>query len=215
MEQETQEQPAQQEQPPKLTQEQLDQVKRVVPDPRGRWEVNAHIELEQNDGTMKEIVCLRSTAEILKTLAANTSKDDPRQLELKVKVYVNAVPQEDCDTQQPHVMAEGKLGDVAWLLAAASVHPQVVGFEFARMCEFFCARSALKGAIITLVSADAIPSGFGYMSGYAELTPADIGVLGASAQAQVAMFKDEMRKKYPLIRFADDEEKSRIILPGQ
>lgn len=202
---------------PAITPEQLEEIKRVVPDPRQKWESNAHIELEQSDGTVKEITCLRSTAEVLRVLAENTRKDDPKQLELKTKVYVNSADRMDPESEAPirHIMAEGMLGEVALKLTMASVHPQVVCMEFARMCEFFCARSALKGAIITLISGDAQPSGFGYMSGYATLTPADIGVLGASAAAQVAMFKDEMRKQYPLIRFADDDDKSRIIIPGQ
>lgn len=196
---------------------QIELAMRVIPDPQYGWEINAHIELEQQNGTMKEIVCGRSTVEVIKTLAQNTKKDDPDQLMLKTRVYVNAVDRTDPDTDKPvrHVMGEGTLGEVVMALTMASVHPQVVTNEFMRLCEFFATRSALKGVILTMVFADACPSGFGYMSGYADVTLGDIGVLGASAQAQTDMFKDKMRKDHPLVRFADDEDKSRIIIPGR
>lgn len=71
--------------------------------------------------------------------------------------------------------------------------------------------SPLKGLIVTAVFGDAQAAGFGFLSESIDVTDEDIKVLGSSAENQVTMFKDKLRKD-KRIEFPGD---SVIITPGQ
>lgn len=183
------------------------------------WEDNAHIEWYGTDGVevIKEQRCLRSTAEILQLLAATADTKSAEALSQKVKVYVNAkFEREKADGPLlQRVLGEGTLREAAIQLMMKSVPPQDVMVQFQLLGEYMSAHSSLKGVMITAVFGDAELAGFGYMSGFSKVSLDDIAALGTGAAQQAALFKDKMREKNPGVRFPDEEEKSRIIIPGR
>jgi len=71
--------------------------------------------------------------------------------------------------------------------------------------------SELKGIIVTLVTGDAVPGGFGMINDAVEVSDFDIRMLGAAAISQAEQYKDAMRKSKN-IEFPGD---SRIITATQ
>jgi hypothetical protein len=156
--------------------------------------------------------CLRSTAELLRFLAdkINTGVDT----KTKVRITVPTVGDKDADGQITclHV-AEGTLDEVMRRLEDSTLPPPLASFDLQRRIEFMAGHSALKGIIITAVFGDSEVGGFGYISTLSTVTPADITALGDAATNQATLFKDQMKKRDPELKFDTDEEKNPIIVP--
>jgi|694.fasta_scaffold77684_2 hypothetical protein len=156
--------------------------------------------------------CLRSTAELLRFLVEkiNTGID----LKTQVRITVPTVGDKDADGQTTclHV-AEGPLEEVMQRLQDSTLTPPLALFDLQRRVEFMAGHSALKGIIITAIFGDSEVGGFGYISTLSTVTAADITALGDAATNQATLFKDQMKKRDPELKFATDEEKNPIILP--
>ena len=157
--------------------------------------------------------CLRSTAELLRFLVEkiHTGID----IKTQVRITVPSVGDKDAlgQTTCLHV-AEGPMEDVIDRLQASTLTPPLALFDLQRRVEFMAGHSALKGIIITAIFGDSEVGGFGYISTLSAVTAADIGALGDAATNQATLFKDQMKKRDPELKFATDAEKNPIILPS-
>lgn len=178
---------------------------------------DCHIHWLNDDGTIESSdTCLRGTVAILQFIGNKLQADPDKSdavLNRKVRIVIKAEagqPKDGNGKEYEAVLGEGTCREVVTTLMRKSVPPQLVINEMQTLCSFMSERSALKGVIVTAVFGDAEAGGFGMLSTVTKVSDADIVTLAEAAANQAQLFKDEMKKRNPTLRFKDD---SGLILP--
>lgn len=176
----------------------------------------ARIEWLDADGAVvnKEL-CLRGLGPLIDRLTRDVLTED--QKKQRVRITLMGTPEvEDKDGKPMEMVAiEDEWEKVATGLAKNLIDPRLVIMHYQKMSEQMAERGDLKALIFTGVFEGSRIAGFGFMSSVSDVSDSDIITMVEGAESQLKMFKDQMRKHRPNIKFKSDEEPSRIILPGR
>jgi hypothetical protein len=159
---------------------------------------------------------MRSTSEVLRYLTTLVKNGEAQPTE-KIRVTVRTEDKEQLDVDGNELvilLAEGTVEEVINMFVASTIPPQLAVFDLHRRIEFMASHSSLKGVLLTMVFGDAEISGLGYISTVANITEADVITLVEGAKNQVEMFKAQMKKQVPEMKFPSDAEESNIIVPA-
>ena len=176
----------------------------------------ARIEWLNDDGTVaNRELCLRGLGPLLDRLLRDKPTDEDKQRRVRITLLGDAASGLVDGKPAEIVGIEDTLENVTSNLSDGLVPPPLVIANYQRMSEQMAERGNLKAAMVTAVFEGARAAGFGYMTAVAEVSDADLVTLVEAVENQAKMFKDRMRALRPQLKFASDEDKSRIIIPGR